>query len=54
MMAEAKGEYCAVREMRKHVGWYIKGVHGAAAIRQKVNQINDIEELRSFLTIIPG
>ena len=23
-----KGEYAAVREMRKHVGWYLKGLPG--------------------------
>ena len=40
-----KGEYVAVREMRKHVGWYLKGEHGSAAFRGKVNQITDIQEL---------
>ncbi|MDO4482221.1 MAG: tRNA dihydrouridine synthase DusB [Bacillota bacterium] len=52
MMEKEKGEYAAVREMRKHVGWYIKGVPGAASIRQNVNKIDDIEQLRSFLTIL--
>ena len=40
-----KGEYVAVREMRKHVGWYLKGEHGSAAFRGKVNQITDLQEL---------
>ena len=44
-----KGEYAAVREMRKHVGWYLKGVHGAAAFRGKVNQITDPDELRKAI-----
>lgn len=44
-LADLKGEYAAVREMRKHVGWYLKGVRGAAAFRGKVNQISDIYEL---------
>ncbi len=34
-----KGEYAAVREMRKFVGWYLKGLHGAAGIRREVNSI---------------
>ena len=34
-----------VREMRKHVGWYLKGVRGSAAFRGKVNQITDINVL---------
>ena len=46
MVAGYKGEYTAVREMRKHVGWYIKGMHGAAQIRREVNIIDDIEELK--------
>lgn len=44
-MMNLKGEYVAVREMRKHVGWYLKGMHGSAAFRGRVNQINDVEEL---------
>ena len=48
-LADLKGEYAAVREMRKHVGWYLKGVHGAAAFRGKVNQITDITELKETI-----
>lgn len=44
-MLALKGEYGAVREMRKHVGWYLKGVPGSAALRGKVNCINDKDEL---------
>lgn len=51
-MEKDKGEYAAVREMRKHVGWYIKGFPGAAGIRQKVNTIGNIDDLYRFLTII--
>lgn len=45
MLAE-KGEYAAVREMRKHAGWYLKGVNGAAAIRRNINTITSAEELK--------
>lgn len=44
-----KGEYAAVREMRKHVGWYLKGVHGSAAIRHKINGITNAEELKTTI-----
>lgn len=44
-LCEFKGECVAVREMRKHVGWYLKGEHGAAAFRNMVNQIESKEEL---------
>ena len=42
---EFKGEYVAVREMRKFTGWYFKGVPGSAAFRGRVNQITDAELL---------
>ena len=48
-VAAHKSEYAAVREMRKHVGWYLKGEHGSAAIRRKVNTITDIQELKREL-----
>ena len=47
-----KGEYTAVREMRKHVGWYLKGVPGAAAFRGRINQINDAAALRAAIRSI--
>ncbi len=37
------GEAVAVREMRKHVSWYAKGLSGAAAFRARINQIEDGE-----------
>ena len=38
MMIEYKGEYIAVREMRKHIAWYTAGMPGAAKLRAKVNE----------------
>ena len=48
-VAEHKSEYAAVREMRKHVGWYLKGAHGSAAIRREVNKIDNINQLKIVL-----
>jgi tRNA-dihydrouridine synthase B len=45
MLVADKGEHVAVREMRKHVGWYIKGMKGSAEIRRKVNTIDNVELL---------
>ena len=42
---DLKGENRAVAEMRKHIGWYVKGIRGAAAFRRKVNSINDYQML---------
>lgn len=41
MTVSEKGEYTGVREMRKHVAWYIKGHKGSAAIRDKVFKCED-------------
>jgi tRNA-dihydrouridine synthase B len=40
-----KGGYIAVREMRKHAGWYFKGLPGVTALRARVNTITTMEEL---------
>lgn len=48
-LLEEKGEYAAVREMRKHVGWYLKGVYGSAEIRRQVNEIQEAKQLMELL-----
>ena len=40
-----KGEYATVREIRKHVGWYTKGIYGGADFRRRANNAASIEEL---------
>ena len=40
-----KGERTAVNEMRKHVGWYTKGMPSSAAFRRSINEVNDSETL---------
>lgn len=37
-MVEHYGELTGVNLMRKHIGWYTKGLHGSAEFRNKVNQ----------------
>jgi tRNA-dihydrouridine synthase B len=44
-----KGEYIAVREMRKHVAWYLKGVKHSAHLRALVNQKKSFEEIKELL-----
>ncbi len=52
MVIESKGEYIGVREMRKHVAWYLKGVRGAAQIRNQVMRASRREEMRGILLSI--
>ena len=40
-----KGEYIAIREMRKHICGYIKNLKQSSKFREKVNRIEDINEL---------
>ena len=47
--AELKGDHIAVLEMRKHVGWYLKGRPGAASFRNEVNRIDDISVLKEAI-----
>ena len=35
------GSEVGVNMMRKHIGWYTKGLHGSAEFRNKVNQVAD-------------
>lgn len=53
-MCEYKGERIAMKEARKHVGWYIKGVRGAASYRRDASQLTTLEQLQklSFKVIV--
>ena len=53
IVCEDKGERVAVREMRKHVGWYIKGMRGATQVRRQINTAGSIAEMRRILTDLP-
>ncbi|MBR6481249.1 MAG: tRNA-dihydrouridine synthase, partial [Thermoguttaceae bacterium] len=41
----SRPEHIAVREMRKHIGWYIHGYRGAARVRDEINRCADAEEV---------
>ncbi len=38
-MIKLVGEQVAVREMRKHLCWYTKGMHGGAEFRERINHL---------------
>ncbi len=50
-LVQLKDEYSAVREMRKFVAWYTKGVKGAAKLRGKINNIETHAEMKEALNI---
>ncbi|HSL93184.1 MAG TPA: tRNA dihydrouridine synthase DusB [Bacillota bacterium] len=49
MTIERKGEYTAIREMRQHLAWYVKGVPGAARWRGAINRTDSLDDLRDIL-----
>ncbi len=49
MLIDYKGEYIGVREMRKHMAWYMKGMPGAAELRGKLNYAEGMAELEELL-----
>lgn len=54
LMTEYKGEYIAVREMRKHVSWYTTGMHDSARFRGKINEMETMEELKEGVNALFG
>lgn len=49
MLMDYKGEYIGIREMRKHMAWYMKGLPGAAELRGKLNSTVTLEEMEILL-----
>ena len=43
------GDVKAVREMRKHIGWYIKGLPMSNEIKNEINKLNSKEEVFEIL-----
>ena len=44
-----KGEYTGVREMRKHICYYLKGLPGASNVRDKINHLESKDEVEKEL-----
>ena len=45
LLVELKGEGRAMREARKHAGWYLHGLRGAAEFRRRAGQLCTLEDL---------
>jgi len=46
---EEKGEYVGIREMRKHICWYLKNLKDSSKARQLINQLESKEEVITAL-----
>ena len=54
LCVKSKGEHRAMQEFRKHIAWYLKGVRGAAALRQQALGLNTLEQLQSLAMQVFG
>lgn len=49
MVCDLKGEEVGVREMRKHLAWYIKGMQGSNEIKNRINTTNNKVDMIDIL-----
>lgn len=52
MLADCKGEFIAIREMRRHISSYTKGIQHAAKLRKEANRIENMAELINHLELL--
>lgn len=46
LQLEIKGEYIGIREMRKHLSWYTAGYPNSARLRERINEMETMEQLK--------
>ena len=49
LLTAHKGDYIGVREMRKHMAWYLKGLRGAAQARVRFNTAESLAQMEDIL-----
>lgn len=49
LLCEYKGEARGMREARKHVGWYVHGLRGAAELRRRAGELSTLQDLDMLL-----
>lgn len=49
MACEYKGEIVGVKEMRKHITWYLKGMRDSNPVKNAINRMIDKEEIKETL-----
>ena len=48
-LCDHKTEQHGMKEARKHVGWYVKGIHGAAEFRRRAGYLSTLAELEQLI-----
>jgi nifR3 family TIM-barrel protein len=49
MQVEIRGEYLGIREMRKHLAWYTAGLPGSSKLRNDINMVETLDELKQLV-----
>ena len=49
LAVEEKGEYVGVREMRKHICWYLKNLKDSSKVREEINKLETKQEVENRL-----
>lgn len=52
LLAEHKGEYLAIREMRKHIAWYTTGKPNSSKFRGQINSMETMDELIASVNLL--
>lgn len=52
MLVELKGEYTGVREMRKHISWYVKGSRNSSHFKDRVFKAVTQEEMTELVQVL--
>lgn len=49
LLIKYKGEHIGILEARKHMAWYLKGIRGGAALREKINTASTYEDMKNII-----
>ena len=50
LMVKVKGEHIGMLEARKHMAWYVKGMHSAARIKDTINSISKLDDMKNLMS----
>ena len=50
LAVEQKGEFLALRQARKHAGFYLRGMKGAAELRRRGSVVETYSELEALVS----
>ncbi|CCQ94801.1 putative tRNA-dihydrouridine synthase 1 [[Clostridium] ultunense Esp] len=49
LLCSIKGEKVGVKEMRKHISWYLKGIKNSNRVKNQINTVDNKEKMKEIL-----